>query len=96
MAVNVKVKNILVTQPKPETDKNPYFDLAKKFNVKIEFRPFIQIEGIPAKGSKEYKGLYNFNAFNEKDVLLKTVDMKNLKFNISVVRIGYRDGTNET
>lgn len=48
MAVNVKVKNILVTQPKPETDKNPYFDLAKKFNVKIEFRPFIQIEGIPA------------------------------------------------
>jgi uroporphyrinogen-III synthase len=49
MAGNVKVKNILVTQPKPETDKNPYFDLAKKFNVKIEFRPFIQIEGIPAK-----------------------------------------------
>ncbi|HRR22830.1 MAG TPA: uroporphyrinogen-III synthase [Bacteroidia bacterium] len=49
MAGNSKVKTILVTQPKPETEKNPYFDLAKKFNVKIDFRPFIQIEGIPAK-----------------------------------------------
>lgn len=49
MAGNSKVKTILVTQPKPETEKKPYFDLAKKFNVKIDFRPFIQIEGIPAK-----------------------------------------------
>ena len=49
MAGNSKVKTILVTQPKPETEKNPYFDLAKKLNVKIDFRPFIQIEGIPAK-----------------------------------------------
>lgn len=44
----MKVKTILVTQPKPEGDKSPYFDLAKKCNVKIDFRPFIQIEGIPA------------------------------------------------
>ncbi len=44
----MKVKSILVTQPKPEGDKSPYFDLAKKCNVKIDFRPFIQIEGIPA------------------------------------------------
>ncbi len=49
MTGNLKVKTILVTQPKPETDKNPYFDLAKKFNLKIDFRPFIQIEGIPSK-----------------------------------------------
>ena len=49
MAGNSKVKPILVTQPKPETEKNPYFDLAKKINVKIDFQPFIQIEGIPAK-----------------------------------------------
>jgi uroporphyrinogen-III synthase len=44
----LKVKSILVTQPKPETEKSPYFDLAKKFNVKIDFRPFIHIEGVPA------------------------------------------------
>ena len=55
MAGNNKVKTILVTQPKPESDKNPYFDLAKKFNVKIDFRPFIQIEGIPAKDFRKHR-----------------------------------------
>src|SRR5689334_3798954 len=46
--MSLKIKSILVTQPKPETEKNPYVDLAKKFNLKIDFRPFIYIEGIPA------------------------------------------------
>ncbi len=45
---SLKVKSILVSQPKPETDKSPYFDLAKKCNVKIDFRPFIHVEGISA------------------------------------------------
>ena len=49
MAGNSKVKTILVTQPKQETEKNPYLKIKKKFNVKIDFQPFIQIEGIPAK-----------------------------------------------
>lgn len=48
MAKSLKVKSILVTQPKPETDKSPYFDLAKKHNIKIDFREFIHVEGIPA------------------------------------------------
>ena len=51
----MKVKSILVTQPKPETDKSPYFDLAKKFNIKIDFRPFIHIEGIPASEFRKAK-----------------------------------------
>lgn len=55
MAGNTKVKTILVTQPKPESDKNPYFELAKKFNVKIEFRPFIQIDGIPANVFRKHR-----------------------------------------
>jgi len=46
--MSLKVKSILVTQPKPETEKSPYFDLAKKFGVKIDFRPFIQVEPIVA------------------------------------------------
>ena len=33
--MTLKVKSILVTQPKPETEKSPYYDLAKKYNVKI-------------------------------------------------------------
>lgn len=45
----MKIKSILVSQPKPETEKSPYFDLAQKYNIKIDFRPFIQIEGIAAK-----------------------------------------------
>ncbi|HVA98402.1 MAG TPA: uroporphyrinogen-III synthase [Bacteroidia bacterium] len=44
----MKIKNILITQPKPESDKSPYFDLAKKQNVKIDFREFIHLEGIPS------------------------------------------------
>lgn len=44
----MKIKTILVSQPKPEGDKSPYFDLAKKCGVKIDFRPFIHIEGVSA------------------------------------------------
>jgi len=45
----VKIKRILVSQPKPDTEKSPYFDLEKKNNIKIDFRPFVQVEGIPSK-----------------------------------------------
>lgn len=45
-----KVKNILVSQPKPvETEKNPYFDLAKKHNIHVNFRQFIKVEGLSAQ-----------------------------------------------
>jgi uroporphyrinogen-III synthase len=43
-----KVKSILVTQPKPESEKSPYYDLAKKCNIKVDFREFIHVEGISA------------------------------------------------
>ncbi len=45
----MKVKSILVSQPEPESGKSPYFDLAEKNNIKIDFRPFIKVEGVPAK-----------------------------------------------
>ena len=57
----MKVKSILVTQPKPETDKSPYFDLAKKYNVKIDFRPFIHVEGVPSSTFR--KDRININDF---------------------------------
>jgi uroporphyrinogen-III synthase len=50
-----RVKTILVTQPKPEGDKSPYFELAKKCNVKIDFRSFIHVEGISAKDFRKEK-----------------------------------------
>jgi uroporphyrinogen-III synthase len=59
----LKVKSILVTQPKPETDKSPYFDLAKKYTVKVDFREFIHVEGIPAKDfRKERVNLMDYGA----------------------------------
>ncbi|MCS6981238.1 MAG: uroporphyrinogen-III synthase [Flavobacteriales bacterium] len=42
----MKVKSILISQPKPESEKNPYAELEKKYNVKIDFRPFIYVEGV--------------------------------------------------
>ena len=44
-----KIKSILISQPKPTTEKSPYFDLAAKYKIKIDFRSFIHVEGIPAK-----------------------------------------------
>jgi len=45
----LKIKKILVSQPKPDTAKSPYFDLAEKNNIQVDFRPFIQVEGVSAK-----------------------------------------------
>jgi uroporphyrinogen-III synthase len=50
-----KVKSILITLPKPETEKSPYFDLAKKYNLKIDFRSFIHVEGVPARDFRKDK-----------------------------------------
>ncbi|TVR71620.1 MAG: uroporphyrinogen-III synthase [Marinilabiliales bacterium] len=44
-----KIKKILVSQPKPENDKSPYLEMAERNNLKIEFRPFIKVEGVSAK-----------------------------------------------
>ncbi len=45
----MKIKKILVSQPQPTGDKSPYFDISEKYNVKIEFRPFIKVEPLSAK-----------------------------------------------
>ena len=43
------IKTILVSQPKPEGEKSPYFDLATKYKLKIDFRPFIKVDAVDAK-----------------------------------------------
>jgi uroporphyrinogen-III synthase len=48
-------KKILITQPRPESDKSPYFDLGRKYGVELEFQPFIKLEGIPAKDFRKQK-----------------------------------------
>lgn len=58
-----KVKSILVTLPKPENEKSPYFALAQKYNLKLDFRAFIHVEGVPAREvRKERINLADFTA----------------------------------
>jgi uroporphyrinogen-III synthase len=60
---NLKVKTILVSQPEPKVDNSPYHDLQNKFKVKIDFRPFIHVEGVSAKEVRTQKiDLNNFTA----------------------------------
>lgn len=49
------VKKILITQPKPENDRSPYLDLAKKYELDLVFHPFIKLEGIPSKDFRKQK-----------------------------------------
>ena len=51
----MKIKKILVSQPKPASDKSPYFELAEKFGVEIVFRPFIKVEGLSAREFRAQK-----------------------------------------
>lgn len=51
----MNIKKILVSQPKPTSDKSPYFELAEKHNVEIVFRPFIKVEGLTAKEFRQSK-----------------------------------------
>ena len=51
----MRIKKILVSQPKPDTEKSPYLEFAKKHNIQIEFRPFIHVEDISAKEFREQK-----------------------------------------
>lgn len=51
----MKVKKVLVSQPKPSSDKSPYYEIADKHDVQIEFRPFIKVEGLSAKEFRQQK-----------------------------------------
>lgn len=51
----MKVKKILISQPAPESQKSPYFDLIEKYGVKIDFRPFIKVEPVSAKEFRKQK-----------------------------------------
>ncbi len=53
MALNIK--KLLVSQPKPASEKSPYFDLAEKYGVEIDFRPFIKVESLTSKEFRQQK-----------------------------------------
>lgn len=49
------IKSILVSQPKPKDDRSPYYKLADKYDLKIDFRPFIQIDAVDVKEFRKQK-----------------------------------------
>src|SRR5687767_13792201 len=83
----MQVKKILITQPRPESDKSPYFELSKRFSVELDFHPFIRLEGIPGKEFRKqkieiqnYTGVI-FTSRNAIDHFFRTSE--ELKINIS-------------
>lgn len=51
----MKINKVLISQPKPASDKSPYYDIAEKYGLDIEFRPFIKVEGLSAKEFRQSK-----------------------------------------
>ena len=49
------IKKILVSQPKPTSEKSPYYDIATRFGVELVFRPFIKVEGMAAREFRTQK-----------------------------------------
>ena len=59
----MKIKKVLVSQPKPTSSKSPYFDIAQKYDLEMVFRPFIKVEGLTAKEFRQSKiNLAQFSA----------------------------------
>ena len=51
----MKIRKILVSQPEPLNPKSPYFELARKYNLKVDFIPFVEVEGISSKDFRQQK-----------------------------------------
>ena len=51
----MKVSKILVSQPRPATEKSPYFSIAEKHDVQIDFCSFIKVEGVTTKEFRQQK-----------------------------------------
>lgn len=51
----MKIRRILISQPKPSSEKSPYYEIAAKHEVEIVFRPFIKVEGLSAREFRQQK-----------------------------------------
>ena len=51
----MNIKKVLVSQPKPASEKSPYYELAEKYGLDIVFRPFIKVEGLSAREFRQQK-----------------------------------------
>ena len=88
MTKNEDKKKILITQPRPETDKSPYFELAKKYDVELAFYPFIRLEPIACKDFRKQKiDITQFTAVNFTSPATRSITssafVKEMKISIS-------------
>ena len=68
MALNIK--KVLVSQPKPASEKSPYFDIAEKYGVEIDFRPFIKVEPLSSKEFRQQRiSILDYSAVIFKNIL---------------------------
>lgn len=59
----MKIKKILVSQPRPSSDKSPYFEISRQYGIEMVFRPFIKTEALTAKEFRHAKvNLADFTA----------------------------------
>lgn len=57
------VRKILISQPRPSSEKSPYFDMEKEYGVELVFRPFIKVEGLSSKDFRQQKiSILNYTA----------------------------------
>lgn len=57
------IKKILVSQPRPSSDKSPYYEMEKDYGLELVFRPFIKVEGVSSKEFRQQKiSILNFTA----------------------------------
>lgn len=49
------IKKILVSQPKPSSEKSPYFELERKYGLELVFHPFIKVEGLSARDFRQQR-----------------------------------------
>jgi uroporphyrinogen-III synthase len=81
------MQKILITQPRPESEKSPYFELSRRYCVELDFHPFIRLEAIPAKDFRKQKiEIQNYTAViftsrNAIDHFFRTCE--ELKVNVS-------------
>ncbi len=67
-----QIENILITQARPEGEKSPYFEMAKKYNLNLRFEPFIRVEPISSKEFRKQKidiAAYSAVIFNSRNAI---------------------------
>ena len=83
------VKSLLISQPKP-VDKSPYYELEQKYNLKIDWRPFIKVEPVSEKEFRKNRinlGDYSCVIFSSKNAIKKPRIVLNTTNMIMVISV---------